>query len=93
MGMAVGYKLNSYKEKFLVLIKDINKKGFFHLLSAKFLLRFFGFGSQLLVIKFLSATEMGQIKTMQSFISVATLLAGFGFNTAVLKICSEKRPP
>lgn len=84
-------KFIEYKTKLLKLLNNLRQKGFFHLLSAKFLLRFLGFGSQILVVKFLTATEMGQIKTMQSFISVAAILASFGFNTAVLKICSEKR--
>lgn len=74
------------------LLRDIINKGFFHLLSANFIIGFLGFGSQLLVAKFLTPTELGQIKTIQSFIGVATILAGFGFNTAVLKLCSEKRP-
>lgn len=73
------------------LIKDIIKKGFFHLLSANLIIGFLGFGSQLLVAKFLTPVELGQIKTMQSFIGVAVIVAGFGFNTAVLKLCSEKR--
>lgn len=73
------------------LLKDIAIKGFFHLLSANLIIGFLGFGSQLLVAKFLTPIELGQIKAMQSFIVVATILAGFGFNTAVLKLCSEKR--
>lgn len=73
------------------LLRDIINKGFFHLLSANFIIGFLGFGSQLLVAKFLSPIELGQIKVMQSFIGTATILAGFGFNTAVLKLCSEKR--
>lgn len=75
----------------LQLLRDITNKGFFHLLSANFIIGFLGFGSQLLVAKFLTPLELGQIKAMQSFIVVATILAGFGFNTAVLKLCSEKR--
>jgi O-antigen/teichoic acid export membrane protein len=50
-----------------------------------------GFGSLLLIAKFLTPIELGQIKTMQSYVEVATIIAGFGFNTAVLKLCSEKR--
>lgn len=73
------------------LLKDIINKGFFHLLSANFIIGFLSFGSQLLVAKFLTPVELGQIKTIQSFIGVATIVAGFGFNTAVLKLCSEKR--
>lgn len=74
------------------LLKDIQNKGFFHLLSANFIIGFLGFGSLLLIAKFVTPIELGQIKAMQSFIGVATILAGFGFNTAVLKLCSEKRP-
>lgn len=74
------------------LLNDITKKGFFHLLSANFIIGFLGFCSQLLVAKFLTPAELGQIKTIQSFIGVATILAGFGFSTAVLKLCSERRP-
>ncbi len=78
-------------EKISRLYKNITAKGFFHLLSANFIISFLGFGSQLFVAKFLAPAELGQIKAMQSFIVVATILAGFGFNTAVLKLCSEKR--
>ncbi|MBA7465675.1 hypothetical protein ES707_00845 [subsurface metagenome] len=77
--------------RILQLLRDVFHKGFFHLLSANFIIGFLGFGSQLLVAKFLTPVELGQIRTMQSFIGVATILAGFGFNTAVLKLCSEKR--
>jgi len=78
--------------KSLHLFKEVFKKGFFHLLSANFIISFVGFGAQLLVAKFLSPKELGQIKTMQSFLWLAILLAGFGFGTAVLKLCSEKKP-
>lgn len=76
----------------LQLLSNITEKGFFHLLSANFIIGFLGFGSQLLVAKFLTPIELGQIKAIQSFIGVGVILAGFGFNTAVLKLCSEKRP-
>lgn len=76
----------------LRLLADANRKGFFHLLCANAIIGFLGFGSQILVAKILTPVEVGQIKVIQSFISVATILAGFGFSTSVLKICSEKRP-
>jgi O-antigen/teichoic acid export membrane protein len=75
------------------LIRDAGRKGFFHLLSANTLIGFLGFGAQLLVAKLLTPIELGQIRTMQSFIAVATVVGGFGFNTAVLKLCSENRSP
>ena len=78
-------------DRILYLLKNITSKGFFHLLSANFIIGFLGFGSQLLVARFLTPTELGQVKAMQAFIGAATILAGFGFNVAVLKLCSEKR--
>lgn len=78
--------------KFLVrmpLVRNAADKGFFHLLSANFVISLLGFGSQLLVAKLLTPLELGQIKTIQSYFGVATIIAGFGFNTAVLKLCSE----
>jgi len=76
----------------LQLLRDVINKGFFHLLSANFIIGFLGFGSLLLIAKFVTPIELGQIKAMHAFIGVATILAGFGFNTAVLKLCSEKKP-
>lgn len=73
------------------LVRDVAQKGFFHLFSANIVITLLGFGSQLLVTTFLTPAEMGHIRTMASFISVATILAGMGFNTAVLKLCSELR--
>jgi O-antigen/teichoic acid export membrane protein len=80
-----------FSKKISNLLFNIRNKGFFHLLLANFLINFLGFGSQLFVAKFLSATDLGRIKTMQSFISLAVIFAGFGFNTAVLKLCSENK--
>ncbi|MBL4574930.1 MAG: oligosaccharide flippase family protein [Opitutaceae bacterium] len=73
------------------IFSDLHKKGFFDLLSVNFLTQALGFGSLLLVAKFLTPNEFGQIKLIQSYASVFILIAGFGFNTAVLKLCSEKR--
>lgn len=70
-------------------LNNLSSKGFFHLLTANYFIGFLGLASQLLVVKFLSPSEMGDIKTLQSLIAVISILAGFGFNTAVLKICSE----
>jgi len=75
----------------MIIFSDLHKKGFFELLSVNFLTQALGFGSLLLVAKFLTPSEFGQIKIIQSYASVFILLAGFGFNTAVLKLCSEKR--
>lgn len=73
-------------------LSNAQAKGFFHLFSANIAINLLAFGSQLLVIKFLSPAEMADIKTMQSFTGVAAVLAGCGLNAAVLKLCSELRP-
>jgi len=73
------------------MFSDLHKKGFFDLLSVNFLTQFLGFGTLLLVAKFLTPTEFGQIKILQSYAAVLILLAGFGLNTAVLKFCAENR--
>ncbi len=70
---------------------NASAKGFFHLLSANLAISLLSFGAQLLVIKFLSPAEMADIKTMQSFIGIAVVIASVGLNTAVLKLCSEQR--
>ncbi len=77
-------------DKILKLLKNVSNKGFFHLLSANFLVQFLGFGSQLLVVKFLSPSQIGYIKVIQSYTSIFCILACFGFNSAVLKLCSEQ---
>ncbi len=71
------------------LVKNVHSKGFFHLLTAKYLIGFLGLASLLFVAKFLSPVELGDMKVLQSFIAVFSILAGFGFNTSVLKMCSE----
>lgn len=70
----------------------LQKKGFFYLLSANFLTQFLGFGTTILVAKFISLTEIGQIRIIQSYAAIFAILAGFGFNTAVIKYCSENIP-
>jgi len=82
---------SNYLDRFLELFKDVEKKGFFHLVSANLIIGFLGFGSQLLVAKYLTPVELGQIKTIQAFINVATIIASFGFGISVLKLCSEKK--
>jgi O-antigen/teichoic acid export membrane protein len=81
--------LSKIKTKIIESIRLLNSKGFFHLLSANFLTQFLGFGTLLLVTKLVSPTEIGEIKVIQSYVAIFIILAGFGFNTAVLKYCAE----
>lgn len=68
----------------------LNKYGFFHLLSANFLTQFLGFGSVLIVVKFLSPEEFGEIKMIQTSMGALLLVVGFGFNTGILRFCSAE---
>jgi O-antigen/teichoic acid export membrane protein len=74
------------------LVQNAADKGVFHLFAANLAIGALAFGAQLLVVKYLTPAEMGYVKTLQSFMAIATLIAGFGFNTAVAKLCSERRP-
>jgi O-antigen/teichoic acid export membrane protein len=76
----------------MIELRSIYEKGFFHLLSANFLHQFLGFGILLIVAKFLTPVELGEIRILQSYTAVFTVFAVFGSSTAVLKICSENRP-
>ncbi|MFZ4798393.1 MAG: lipopolysaccharide biosynthesis protein [Bacteroidia bacterium] len=83
--------MNKYFQIISKFIYSINEKGFFHLLSANVLIQIIGFGSQFIVAWLLTPQQLGQIKIMQTFLSIALLFATFGFTTSVLKLCSENR--
>lgn len=68
----------------------MHNKGFFHLFSANTLIHVIEFGSQLFVAWILLADDIGRIKSLQTFASVGVIIAGLGFNTSILKLCSEK---
>ena len=72
------------------LIKDVYEKGFFHLFSANTLIHVIEFTSQLFVAWILMADDMGRIKSFQVYAAIAIIFAGLGFNTSVLKLCSQK---
>ncbi len=71
------------------IVGKVRRVGFFELLSVGYLTKFLAFGTTLLVAKFLSPAELGNVKVLQSYISVFTIFAIFGLNTAVLKSCAE----
>ncbi len=77
-------------KKSIATIKDIYNKGFFHLFSANSLIHIIEFASQLFVAWILLADDIGRIKSFQTFAAVAVIIAGLGFNTSILKLCSEK---
>ncbi len=81
---------NSSQNK-LDLFKNIQEKGFFHLLTANTLIQFISFGSQLFVAGILASDDIGRIKIVQTYLSVFLIFAGMGFNASTLKLCSENR--
>lgn len=72
------------------ILNDVHSKGFFHLFSANSFIHLIEFGSQLFVAWILLADDIGRIKSLQTFASVGVIIAGLGFNTSILKLCSEK---
>ncbi|MDD4969660.1 MAG: oligosaccharide flippase family protein [Paludibacter sp.] len=72
-------------------IRNINNKGFFHLLSANLLIQVVAFGSQLFVAGILSPGDIGRIKIVQTYLTIFSIVAGMGFNSSTLKLCSENR--
>ena len=82
--------LNSSK-KSLTILQNIRQKGFFHLLSANLLIQVVAFFSQLFVAGILSPDDIGRIKVIQTFLSIFSVVAGMGFSSSTLKLCSENR--
>ena len=75
----------------LEIIRNIQQKGFFHLLSANMLIQIVAFSSQLFVAGILAPEDMGRIKIIQTFLTVFSIIAGMGFSASTLKLCSENR--
>ncbi len=71
------------------LLKNFLDKGFFHLLSANVLIQIFAFASQLFVAGILSPDDVGRIKIIQTYLAIFSIIAGMGFNSSTLKLCSE----
>lgn len=80
-----------YKNILEDLFQGVARKGFFHLFSANIFIFLFSFASQFFVAGFLSVEQLGQIRILQTYLSFAVLFSVFGFNTSVVKLCSEDR--
>ncbi len=78
-------------ENKLSFFRNIQQKGFFHLLSANVLIQIVAFASQLFVAFILAPDDMGRIKIIQTYLSIFSVVAGMGFNSSTLKLCSENR--
>ncbi len=75
------------------IVGALRAKGFFHLLSVNLLAQALGLGTILVVAKFLSPRELGEARILQSYTALIIAVAAFGYDTAILKVCSEARPP
>ena len=84
-------KFGVYKDILGDLFQGAVKKGFFHLFSANVFIYLFSFASQFFVAGFLTVEQLGQIRILQTYLSFAVLFSVFGFNTSVVKLCSENR--
>jgi len=71
-------------------IKSMQGKGFWHLLSVNYMTQLLGFGSVILVSKFLTPIEVGQMKIIQSYAQFFVVIGMLGLNTACLKFCAER---
>ncbi|MDD3078938.1 MAG: oligosaccharide flippase family protein [Paludibacter sp.] len=78
-------------EKYKFVLINSFKKGFVHLISANLLIQVFSFASQLFVAGILSPEDIGRIKIIQTYLSLFSIIAGWGFNSSTLKLCSENR--
>jgi len=73
----------------LSLVRSVKDKGFFHLLSSNFMIQFLGFGVILFLPSVLNTTEIGNVRLLQSYSAIFILIGTFGYNVALLKVCSE----
>ena len=85
--------MNASSTNKLNIFRQFHRKGFFHLLSANILIQIVAFASQLFVAGILLPDDIGRIKIIQTYLSVFSIIAGMGFNTSVLKLCSENSTP
>ncbi len=69
--------------------KSLYRDGFFHLLGSNYIIKVFGFSSQLFVGWILLKEDIGRIGVLQNFFGIFLVFAGFGFNSSILKYSSE----
>lgn len=74
-------------------IKDIYRRvidgGYGAVFSMNMLLQILGFGSTVMVAKFLMPTELAMVKTAQAYAAVAVILAGAGLTSPILRFCAD----
>lgn len=78
-------------DKFVALFFKLKDKGFFHLIVSNYSVQFIVFGSSLLLAKIMSPTDVGIIKTIETFANMAIVLGGGGVIFAILKVIPEHK--
>ncbi|MGG0744648.1 oligosaccharide flippase family protein [Priestia megaterium] len=76
-------------KKIFNLWKWMTRVGFLHLLSANILIQIAGFGGQLFLTRIITVEDIGVIRVLQSYYSILIIVATFGINMSIMKICSE----
>lgn len=82
---------NQEVDKWLAILLKLKKKGFFHLLISNYSVQLIVFASHLLIAKIMSPSDVGIIKTIETFSNMAIVLGGGGALFAILKIVPERR--
>lgn len=77
--------------KLINLTRSLNSKGFFHVFTANIFFVIAAFGSQLFIAAILTDIELGYIKIFQSYIQILSIVAGLGYSTSVLVVCSNPK--
>ena len=78
-------------DKLVLLFLRLKEKGFFHLIVSNYSVQLIVFGSSLLVAKIMSPTDVGIIKTIETFANMAIVLGGGGVIFAILKVIPEHK--
>src|SRR5690606_33562137 len=78
-------------EKLLVSFYNLKKKGFFHLTISNYSIQLIVFSSHLLIAKIMTPNDVGVIKTIETFTSIAIVLGGGGSIFAILKLIPENK--
>lgn len=63
--------------------------GYGAVFSMNMLLQILGFGSTVMVAKFLMPAELAMVKTAQAYAAVAVILAGAGLTSPILRFCAD----
>ena len=85
--MSLANKFAQLRAAFWMLVN----KGYVPAFSMNILLQLLGFGSTVIVAKFLFPEELAMVKTAQAYASVAVILAGAGLTAPILRFCADSR--